>query len=164
MPTYIRPGRVTITDDAPGPLAAVVGLAAAAVVVSSAAAVIADVLDAILITLAVLAVAGTGALVLLLRRTRGHAGLYAPVRPPVPRATRSPLLGAAAPAAAIVTRQVLPAVVLSSNDSEPGARDCRDHAAVAGVRFACTDPGCPLHGPYDADQEAAILDGPPAGA
>lgn len=109
MPVFIRPSRV-IVEESGGGLAAVV-LAAAALALGALAAV----LDDIVITLAiaaVVAVAGSLAvLVTVLRRGRGTVSTGAPQ---LPVRARGVITAPARPA--IEPRRVLPGVVISKRD------------------------------------------------
>lgn len=98
MPVFFRPARVVIDEGGGARLALVVVLLAAlAAVVDALAAVLATVLTVVLVSLVLLAGAGTVTLYLVLRRNR--TGLYAPETAPVVRAGQSPALAAGRPAA-----------------------------------------------------------------
>jgi hypothetical protein len=85
MPVFHNP-RVVIVSEGSGGLAAALAVVALAVVISSAAVLIADVLTAILVTMTALALAGTGILAIILRRT----GLRTPLPPGAARTPAQP--------------------------------------------------------------------------
>lgn len=69
MPTFHHPRTVVVSDDGGGLAASIAAAVALVVVVSAASALIADILTAVLITLAVAAAGSVAVLALVLRRT-----------------------------------------------------------------------------------------------
>lgn len=99
MPVFYRPARVVIDEGGGGRVAlAVVLLAALGAVVDAVSAVLATVLTAVLVSLVLLAGAGTAAFILAERRFR-PGGLRSPQQAAPAGDVQSPALGAGSPAA-----------------------------------------------------------------
>ncbi|HEY5360315.1 MAG TPA: hypothetical protein VIJ82_21955 [Streptosporangiaceae bacterium] len=122
MAIFIRPSRVIVEESGGGWLAAVVAVVGLAVVISAAAVVIADVLTAILITLAAAVAGSAGVLTIVLRR----AGLSHPLPPgtgraaaPVPAARSATAITGAR--LSIAPRPVIPGTVQAvTEENRPG--------------------------------------------
>jgi hypothetical protein len=129
MPTFDNPRRVVVTEGGSGALATIAAVVVIAAVVSAEAVLIAQVIQAILVT-AITALAGSSAVaILVFRRT----GVWVTWRPPV-------LTGRVVQVAAPRTAQALPAPQLSAIEAPIDARrsgaagtPARDQVARGGV-------------------------------
>lgn len=119
MPVFIRPARVVI-DQGGSPAAAIAAIISLAVIGSAAAAVIADIIEALLIT-AVLAVLGSAGILAIVLRRHGVALVQRP--PAAGRAAAHPRPARAAESIsapqpwAISARRVIPGVILDADDA-----------------------------------------------
>jgi hypothetical protein len=103
MPTFHSPRKVVVTEGGGDGLAAALAVVALAAVISSAAVIIEDVLNAVMITMVALALAGTGVLAIVLRR-HGLAHPLPPrsARTSVPAPVARPATAITAPLKAVM--------------------------------------------------------------